>query len=169
MNVSTKLLFPFYLQPMMVINSSGRPPLHPHRCKEGGLPRTSQKRKAETDLIMAVKRLRLCYNLKRKREDNSAIMSSFKRTRLDEDQEEVLFGLYILETHDSSVSTCHDADIDTGEKVKSSHLGSIWFPHSLNGMVRRSQRLFQLGSTWISHPKYGLLRRSSRIRIKLLP
>jgi hypothetical protein len=125
----------FIYYPMKFINSSGKAPLYQHRCKEQVLPRSSQKRKAETHQIKAVKLLRLCYNLKQKQEDNSAIIYSFKHTRLDEDQEEVLFGLYTLESHDGSFCTCHDVDIDM-QIGKSLHLGSIWFPNSVYGVFR---------------------------------
>lgn len=187
---------------MKAMNSGkGKPPLYPCRRKEKVIQvliRPSRKRKAEYDHVTVVKRPRLC-NRKRKREDNIIILTPFKRTRLDEDQEEVPYGLRILEMHDAA---CHDAtdticpdatdticlddtdsirldatdtkcldatdsvcddtaDIQT--KVKSSHLGSIWFPHTSFGLVRRSLRVSKLGSSWVAHPKYGLLRRSGRI------
>jgi hypothetical protein len=174
-------------------SGKGKPPLYPCRRKEKVIQvliRPSRKRKAEYDHVTVVKRPRRC-NRKRKREDNITILTPFKRTRLDEDQEEVPYGLRILEMHDAA---CHDAtdticlddtdsirldatdtkcldatdsvcddtaDIQT--KVKSSHLGSIWFPHTSFGLVRRSLRVSKLGSSWVAHPKHGLLRRSGRI------
>jgi hypothetical protein len=128
-----------------------------------------------------VKRPRICN--KRKREDNISTLTPFKRTRLDEDQEEVLYGLRILEMHDAAChdatdnmcpdatdTTCLDATesacddtVDIETKVKTSHLGSIWFPHSSFRLVRRSLRVSKLGSSWVAHPKHGLLRRSGRI------
>jgi hypothetical protein len=204
--------------------NSGKPPLYPRRRKEKVIQvllRPSRKRKAEYDHVTVVKRPRICN--KRKREENITIHTPFKRTRLDEDQEEILYGLRILELHDAA---CHDAtdtmcpdaadticlddtddirldptdticldatdsiclddtaticldatdakcldpvdsvcddtaDIETN--VKSLHLGSIWFPHSSFGLVRRSLRVSKLGSSWVAHPKHGLLRRSCRI------
>jgi hypothetical protein len=228
--------------------NSGKPPLYSRRRKEKVIQvllRPSRKRKAEYDHVTVVKRPRICN--KRKREDNITILTPFKRTRLDEDQEEILYGLRILEMHDAA---CHDAtdtmcpdatdticpdatdticldatdtrcldgtdticlddtdtirldptdricldDTDTicldatdtipvddtnticldakdsvcddtadiEKNVKSSHLGSIWFPHSSFGLVRRSLRVSKLGSSWVAHPKHGLLRRSGRI------
>jgi hypothetical protein len=159
----------------------GKPPLYPRRRKEQVKLRHSRKRKAEDDQVTVVKRLRLS-NRKRKREDNLPI---FQRTRLGADQEEILYGLRILEIHDAAChdatdticldatdtvfldaidSVCHETtDIDIEAKVKTSHLGSIWFPHSKFGLVRRSVRVSQLGSTWVPHPKHGLLRRSGII------
>jgi hypothetical protein len=117
---------------------------------------------------MAVKRPRICHE--QKREDETINVNSFKQTRLGEDQEEILYGLCILEGHDAADIVCHDATDIVGHdstnietKVKPSHLGHIWFPHSTHGLVRQLLRVSQLGSTWSSHPKHGLLRRSGRI------
>jgi hypothetical protein len=150
--------------------NSGKPPLYPRRCSKQVIHMPSRKRKAEDHQVTVVKRSRLCYNRKRKREDNIAIVPPFKRTRLGEDQEEMLFGLRILKKHDATDIVCHNATdsschdfTDIEKKVQTKHLGSIWFPHATYGLVRRSLRVSQLGSTWVSHPKYGLLRRSGRI------
>jgi hypothetical protein len=137
--------------------NSGKPPLYPTQAPT----KASRKRKAEANQGTAVKRPRLCR--KRKQQDDKAkVINPYKRTRLGEDQEEVLFGLLVLEMHDASELKCHDST-DFQPNVQSLHLGSIWLPDSTHGLVRRSLRLSQLGSTWISHPKHGFLRISCRI------
>lgn len=154
----TKLKFRRWLDlPVYNKMNPEKPPLYPRQVPT----KASRKRKAEASQGIAVKRPKLCR--KRKQQDDKAkVINPHKRTRLGEDQEEVLFGLLVLEMHDVSELICYDS-IDFQPNVQSLHLGSIWLPDSTHGLVSQSLRLSHLGSTWISHPKYGVLRRSCRI------
>jgi hypothetical protein len=81
----------------------GKPSLYPRRRNEQVLLRPSrktQKRKAGDYPVTEVKRRRICR--KRKREDNATNVDPFKRTRLGEDQEEILYVLRIIEDHDAA-------------------------------------------------------------------
>jgi hypothetical protein len=88
--------------------ASGRPPLYPRRQIESLKLKYPQKRKAEDVPTMAAKCPRLCCNKKRKLEQNQAIFVPFKRTRIGEDREEILFGIQVLDSLDANDIVNHD-------------------------------------------------------------
>jgi hypothetical protein len=88
--------------------ASGRIPLYPRRQVESLKIKYPQKRKAEDVPTMAAKRPRLCRNQIRELKQNQATFVPFKRTRIGEDREEVLFGLQVLDSLDDNDIVHHE-------------------------------------------------------------
>jgi hypothetical protein len=133
--------------------------------KTSALPYTivtkpSRKRKVEVDQGTAVKCPRLCR--KRKQQGDTQV-NPYKQTRLGEDQEEVLFGLLILEMHDALALNATIVLI-FNHITSPCNLGQFGSPIQRIAWCVDCSKYPSLGALgYQSHPRYGLLRRSCRI------
>jgi hypothetical protein len=96
--------------------------------------------------------------IKIKLEQNQGTFVPFKRTKIGEDREEILFGIQVLDSLDANDIVHHD-----NTTIQEPYLGSIWFYHPDHGFVRLSLRLSKFGTIWKTHPKHGLLQQSARL------
>jgi hypothetical protein len=120
----------------MNVMNCHKPPLYPRRQIETIPPRPYRKRKAEDGQNMTAKRQKLFHSRMRKRANNKTTINVYKRLRLGEDKEKLLFGILILANHDADTYTVYHHTNDIILKIKNPHLGSIWLPHSTHGVLR---------------------------------